>query len=430
MVTVSVAPTGIVASIVAALDSPAVLIALVGVSASFAAASFIATSPKSRPYGIIAIAGLATTLPATSGLFAVGPLRLSEVAPTLILLVTFIPGVTHRSSTVGIHRRYWTSYIVVVMTCGGVVAALASPNEIVQVFAKLTITALPLTLAVSRLLPSRREICWLVSGLVLGITASTIFGVGGLVGDQGRAIGLTNHSNQYAVHAVISMPLLWLLCREHRLGLRWMLIPATLQLWGLLLSGSRSGLLAFIAVLVLWLWRRTGLLSLTVGLLFGLVTAVAISLSPPVTIGTPLIERLLNPEETENSNDARVQRIQEGVANVIEQPIFGTGIPLQTLPHNVVLLVWTGMGLLGLFAFLVLVWRAAGPALLLKTPSLQWALSLSVLAFLVSVFFNNTPGSPVAWFVIGLLHVAQLHTGEPEARTLNGGRAKRGSPVS
>ena len=414
MVTVSVPTTGMVASIVAALDSRVGLTTLVGLSVFFAAASFIATAPNPRPYGIMAMAGLATALPA-SGVHTGGSLRLSEVVSTLILLVTFIPGVTHRSSPVNIHRRYWTSYIVIVMTCGGAIAALGSPNSFAQVFAKFTITALPLALAMSRLLPNRQEVCLLVSGLVVGITASTGFGLYGPVGGQGRALGFTSHPNQFAVHAVVSLPLLWLLWKEGRLRLRWILILATLEVWGLLLSGSRSGLLALIAVLVLWIWRRTGALSLTVGLLFGFISAVAISLTPPVTIDTPLIERVLNPEETQNSNDARVQLIQEGVDRVGDQPVFGTGIPMESLPHNVVLFVWTGMGLLGLFAFVVFVLRAAGPALLLKTPLLQWALSLSTVAFLVGVFFNNTLGSPVAWFVVGLLQVAQLHAGAPDA---------------
>nr|MBA2558615.1 O-antigen ligase family protein [Propionibacteriales bacterium] len=165
-------------------------------------------------------------------------------------------------------------------------------------------------------------------------------------------------------------------------------------------SGSRSGVLAVLAVATVMCWRTVRASRLVA---LGIGGAAALLLFGFPTAASPAVARLTESDLTQNSNQERLALADKGIAQVRLNPVFGTGLPKTDLPHNVILLVWGGMGLIGLIAFLVLVVHVVRGALGSPRGPERWLLSLSAFGFLIVVSLNNSIGTPVAWFVIGLL---------------------------
>lgn len=381
-----------------------VLLPVVALVVGLTTTAAVVTSSNPRRVGLFLVGVLAMALSAT-GIQVRGPVTLPLLMSVVMLGITFLPGVVPRGAGI-IPRGSWAVYVAATMTLGGLIAALAGSGDFVPIL-QFAATALATTLAVVRLSPGPRAMEWLVGGLAIGILVSTTVGLVTARGQFGRAVGLTVQSNQYAQFAVMALPLVWFLWRRGRLATPLAVAAGGLLLTGVLQSGSRSGLLGFAAILVLWAWRELGLAA---SLLVAAGATCLVALFPIPSVDAPTVERAFGTDSTARSNANRLDAMEAGYDRLVEgNPLLGSGLPRTDLPHNVILLVWEGMGLLGLGAFLFLLWVTVRPAFRRQVSFAERAFSLAISGFMVAVALNNAIGAPAAWMIIALLQVARQH---------------------
>jgi hypothetical protein len=372
---------------------------LAGAAAYFLLLMLVANSADPRRFAVLAMSGAATTL-SWSGISVGGSLSVGEVVP-LAFLPLAIAGAT---DNLGYRTRRQTAALAtpVVMTAGGVLASASTPGTSLAPVWIFTLASVTLMTSMYVLRPTRREVNILLLGLVAGVVVSTLLGIAVLKEPSGRAIGLTVHPNQYSMAAVLAMPILWHLARDKVLPRLVAVAGLLAMVGGVLQSGSRSGLLALAVVLLVWSYRETGFY-----LTFGVLAAGAlVLLGVNAVIGltdTPAVERLLNASETADSDASRLALLTHELSAILDgNYIFGVGFGAGRMPHNLVLLVWGGFGLLGLVFFAWLMWVLLAPALRRRSGDLSAALALGCLGFTVALMLNNLIGASFFWFTAAI----------------------------
>ncbi|GAB2506803.1 hypothetical protein GCM10027084_21720 [Pseudoxanthomonas sangjuensis] len=184
--------------------------------------------------------------------------------------------------------------------------------------------------------------------------ASTGIGWTGVELSQGTRIqyvGIFNDPNDLGLLFVMCLPMAFYLSgRGGLMGLRrlfWLAV-AGLLVYGCYLTNSRGTLLALVALLGVWVWRKRGIFAaglLGVGALAGLMM---------------LPSRLQEMDVSEASAMGRVESWYEGVHMFIANPIFGIGAggysDLNELTaHNSFVLVLAELGIVGFTVFLAIV---------------------------------------------------------------------------
>jgi len=385
---------------VAVTEAPSrITLLLAGAAAYFLLLMLVANSGDPRRLAVLAMSGAATTL-SWSGISVGGSLSVGEVVP-LAFLPLAIAGAT---DDLGYRTRRQTVALAtpVVMTVGGVLASVSTPGTSLGPVWIFTLAAATLMTSMYVLRPTRGEVNILLLGLVAGVVVSTLLGIAVLKEPSGRAIGLTVHPNQYSMAAVLAMPILWHLARDRVLPRLVAVAGLLAMVGGVLQSGSRSGLLALAVVLLVWSYRETGFY-----LTFGVLAAASlVLLGVNAVIGltdTPAVERLLNASETADSDASRLALLTHELSAILDgNYIFGVGFGAGRMPHNLVLLVWGGFGLLGMVFFAWLMWVLLAPALRRRSGELSAALALGCLGFTVALMLNNLIGASFFWFTAAI----------------------------
>jgi hypothetical protein len=405
--------SGAEARIVLAIALPAVVVGCgiaygskvaevtIAVAIAFAVGCVIVSARDPRRAGVNTTAVILAATVAT-GVRAAGPVPVSSVIPSAVLALTLLPGVCRGSSTR--RRELWGLAIVSVLSIGGIIATAAGGGSLTAI-GGFIISTFPVVIALWRLNPDREEIQRLVTGLVAGVAISTFLGIVALRYPSGRAVGLTHHPNQFSLQIAVAVPLLALLWAGGTARTWLCAVLLIVFIVGDLQSGSRSGALALGLVAVVLLWRTVRPLAL-LGVALVLVSAFLLFGAP--LAASPTISRITQASLTQNSDTTRIALADKGLQQVRLDPVFGTGLPKTALPHNVILLVWGGMGFIGLLALFVLLWFVASGSLGTPRGREHWLLSLSALGFLVVVSLNNSIGTPLAWAVLGLLQVGAV----------------------
>ena len=184
--------------------------------------------------------------------------------------------------------------------------------------------------------------------------ASTGIGWTGVELSQGTRIqyvGIFNDPNDLGLLFVMCLPMaFYLSARGGLMGLRrlfWLAV-AGLLLWGCYLTNSRGTLLAALALLAVYVWRKRGLL--TAGIL-GSVALTGLMMLP---------SRLQEMDVSEESAMGRVESWYEGVQMFRQNPIFGVGAGNYTdynplTAHNSFVLVLAELGIIGFTVWLAIV---------------------------------------------------------------------------
>lgn len=137
-------------------------------------------------------------------------------------------------------------------------------------------------------------------------------------------VGIFNDPNDLGLLFVMTVPMaLFLADRGGLLGLRrlfWWAATAAL-LYGIYLTSSRGALLALVALVAFWVWRRRG--AMTAGLLGLGMLAVIVALP----------SRLSELDASESSAAGRVDAWYSGFEMFISRPLFGIG-PGQFADNN------------------------------------------------------------------------------------------------
>ncbi|HZV38334.1 MAG TPA: O-antigen ligase family protein [Pseudoxanthomonas sp.] len=184
--------------------------------------------------------------------------------------------------------------------------------------------------------------------------ASTGIGWTGVELSQGTRIqyvGIFNDPNDLGLLFVMCLPMAFYLSgRGGLMGLRrlfWLAV-AGLLLWGCYLTNSRGTLLAALALLAVYVWRKRGMLA--AGIL-GSVALTGLMMLP---------SRLQEMDVSEESAMGRVESWYEGVQMFRQNPLFGVGAGNYTdynplTAHNSFVLVLAELGIIGFTVWLAIV---------------------------------------------------------------------------
>ena len=222
-----------------------------------------------------------------------------------------------------------------------------------------------------------------------------------------RSLGFLNDPNDLAQALVVLLPLLIALrSPENRLkNLLLVWFPAMLLVYGVLLTHSRGGLLALLAILFLAFRQR-------VGRLLSLVLSIAAALGLLALGATG--GRALSQDE---SGAGRIAAWSEGLEMLKSSPIWGVGFGSFTdhhenVAHNSFVHCFAELGLVGYFVWLsliVLTWtelstlaaETADPPGNSLAPCAR-AMRLAMVGFIVGAFFLSRGYGVLFFLVLGL----------------------------
>jgi len=369
----------------------------------------VLTAPRPRRAAILCMAAVAATLTWT-GLGVGSGLSVAELAPLAAVPLALVVSTFDLSGRTG---RQWAALgIPVLMTLGGVLAAMAPAADPARLIT-FAVAAISLMCAVFVLRPDTGEVHLLLVGLISGVLVSTILGLTVLSSASGRSVGLTTHSNQYAIAAVMMLPLLAYLIRQGVVPWVAGSIAVFVLVAGIFQSGSRSGLLALAVVGLVMAYRFGGVYAAALYTFLGGVTYAGLA-DLPALAGLPAVARSTDSVATQGSDQERIQIMDRALATLLDGDyIIGTGFVGDALPHNIVLFLWAGFGLLGLIGFAWLAVMLIAPAFNRWSSPLSAALALGCLGFLTAVAFNNLVGASFFWLIAG---VALFRIAEPQRR--------------
>lgn len=312
--------------------------------------------------GILTLAGAFFTAPAYKGLAPEG----ATITPTDALLVVgfalLLPEMLRG------RLKLPLTYVIgiVIVFAFGMIATLRSERSLESAFALvfwlIVMIAFPIAILLWR--PGGKVIRGLAWTYVFGHIASWAGGIvtGGITA-QGRHFGMTNHPNYFAEAAIMAIALLIFLLFEYQ---HWLMKTAVLGLAALtgisiLLSGSRG---ATIVVAVLVVMIPIVERSAITGFFYAVCGATLVAALPFVlqlTGNTSAIDRLLGGGSASGSDQARSAGLESGVDRFWASPFFGDGLIDLFDIHNNVLQVAVGIGIFGLFGFLLVMFAMARP---------------------------------------------------------------------
>ncbi len=312
--------------------------------------------------GILTLAGAFFTAPAYKGLAPEG----ATITPTDALLVVgfalLLPEMLRG------RLKLPLTYVVgiVIVFAFGMIATLRSERSLESAFALvfwlIVMIAFPIAILLWR--PSGTVIRGLAWTYVFGHMASWAGGIvtGGITA-QGRHFGMTNHPNYFAEAAIMAIALLIFLFFEYQ---HWLMKTVVLGLAAvtgisILLSGSRG---ATIVVAVLVVMIPIVERSAITGFFYAVCGATLVAALPFVlqlTGNTSAIDRLLGGGSASGSDQARSAGLETGVDRFWNSPFFGDGLIDLFDIHNNVLQVAVGIGIFGLFGFLLVMFAMARP---------------------------------------------------------------------
>jgi hypothetical protein len=195
------------------------------------------------------------------------------------------------------------------------------------------------------------------------------------VSGNGRFGGLMERENECAAVIALTVSILFLLVSLGKISRPVAFVAFSILAYGLLLTGSNTGLLGFGIVIAIYLlfnltWKRAAL-------------AVLFCLSVPLIAETqvrdylPVVfqQRVLGAVETGDITQAgtlsyRVELIQEAAGKLSSTLLLGFGADQYRVSndigqpvHNIYLLLWTEGGLIAALGFVIMCLSVIGPAL-------------------------------------------------------------------
>lgn len=299
----------------------------------------------------------------------------------------------------------------------GVLGTLVNDNDSsLTRLASFVLGSLPWLLALLVLRPSPAEVRMIGRGLLVGATASCLWGVGAYVGvvegisTSGRTSGLTENPTQQAMVAGLGLGCAALI---RRAPLR--LVAVCVMISGGLATGSRSFGLAILAVLLVisLLSRYRGWAPALI-----LVAGAALQIYQDRVVNL-LPARVSDSRALERSNEGRLDFMAAAWGDIVDGFfVLGSGIPNEELAHNVFLLYWSAFGIVGLgFVLYQLFVTIVVPL----RSGFIW-LAIASAGFWGAVLVNNAIAAPFAWVLISLATALPLH---PDAHRPLQGQAKK-----
>lgn len=260
--------------------------------------------------------------------------------------------------------------------------------------------------------PSVRMVDGLAWSFVAGQAISL---VGGFVtGPQpnGRYLGLTTHTNFFALGALMAFGMLIHLWSRYRNG--WMrtlvLAGGGIAVASAVLSGSRAALLAMVMIAVLYPLVERSVMSAYLVVSAAIVGLASLNWLISIAGDSSALARLQGDSTASYSDLAREKAFATGLEEFLDKPLQGNGFDITALDaHNVYLQVAVGIGIFGALAFAMLLWNFIVP--LFGVSPLR-RLGYVPLSYAAVAVITNSLWDRFVWAGLALAILAAVHSEE------------------
>jgi hypothetical protein len=251
------------------------------------------------------------------------------------------------------------------VTLIGLIASLLAPATIFSLFTLVQwlffLGVVPILIAWWR--PSVTTVVTLLWAYVLGQGASTVyaFAKGPTVGN--RYQGLSHHTNAFGMAGMTAFAILIYLYVHHRSKLARTIVLAGMvgSIASVVMSGSRAAVVvAIVLVLMIPVIERSAVSGFVLAV-FGAFGLIAFPILLQTGHAGSALTRLAGDSTAQVADQARNLGLDEGFRRLHESPIIGSGLSDVEVIHNVFLEVAAGIGLFGLFAYLVVLFMFSRP---------------------------------------------------------------------
>jgi len=263
--------------------------------------------------------------------------------------------------------------------------------------------------------PDGRGLVLLAGAYVVGDCVSLLYGLAtGPYLTTGRYVGLSEQPTSFGYGCALGICLLPFLRAKFKPENKWLVFlaagPLLLAIW---LSGSRTSIVVLGVVAILFpLVERS--MKAAMGLsVVGVLVLTSVGRLLDSGGGSNALSRLMGNSGATASDIERRKGFKVAWERFLDSPIIGKGFDFQVfLAHNIYMQIAAGIGLLGLVAFLLVLWsfvmqlyRGAHPYHLLAWPAMAYIIAgpitpnlgsryVGVLLALALVASKMTPDDP------------------------------------
>jgi O-antigen/teichoic acid export membrane protein len=380
-------------------------------------AALIVAARSLRTLGSILILLGAATL-AMTGVRVASWMALSDfffLAAAIVLIPDTLLGLGRPSEV----RQRQIIGLALIMT-GGLASAFVAENWRTSSvnFVKLLIASALILLLINVWRPTTTDLKRITFAWIGSATASALWAAKDPSAYVGRPSGLAEHPNALALTCVLALGPVMLLIRELRSSGRFTaILIAAVLVWGIVISGSRAGVLGAAAVFLLSLaiCRRRSIVA--VALTAGAVAALLLGGFHPKLPAANAISRLVdrNSASVVESDAGRTVALHDAIRTISRHPFTGVGFDQAEAAHNIYLQAWESGGILTLLGFLIVAWATLKPLRVIARRSRdgQYAektvavgISLGFAGYLVAGFFQNAMWERYIWLMPALVAAA------------------------
>lgn len=374
--------------------------------------------------------------------FAIGFEELSNLGPgvsilKLLSIVVFGGAVIHflifrrRESLVNVPQNWLLLFFVVAVLLSNFVAL--DPARTLDGAGRL-LRVLTLYLVAANLIHTSRGLRYLLWVFLISGFISAVWGLLDPAQAGQRLSGTMGHPNNFAIAMAARLPLALCLLKVEKGSLKrlFLLIMLGVMAYGLILSGSRGGLIS--AVVALFLFVMTQKNKLFWFSLVCFITVIGLLIMPPHIKQRVGLVPSWGDDEMGNSTERRETYQLYGLKLWQENPVLGVGFDgfaeaytrseyrflqknaTKRVAHNTYLEILTGTGLVGFVPFVALLvfsmykaWRYAGYGKLLPNVA---AISAGLFAaqggYFTGLLFGSRQYEKTLWLLIALVIVVQV----------------------
>jgi len=257
-----------------------------------------------------------------------------------------------------------------------------------------------------------------VSSMIAVVDGFTGAGLGqsitGVIVDNlgNRPAGLTNHPNTFALTCSMTIPIALLRSFQFRgLGRVVAIGAALILIGGILVSGSRVGLVALVVSIFLTslLLPKLRARVVVIALVGAILTLIVVPNHNPLLEG---ISRLSGGGDSGLANGQRSSQFSESLHLALGHPVTGIGYQVVADAHSLPLQFWETAGFLGIMALIIYAWGTfhtawrlyRDPAGLPRgSPQFIGALSISFAVWLLAGLGQNEIADRYIFVPVGLL---------------------------
>jgi len=219
-----------------------------------------------------------------------------------------------------------------------------------------------------------------------------------------RFPGLSSHPNALAISVCLTLPLCFFpilkIAKIPRLFLTLFFGASVL------ITGSRAGIIVFIAALLLVISRSQSRGKFRINLVFMLIffsLIIIISGFSDTLLSNTRLDS--NDLSARASNSARVSLLKFGWTSFTEYPVTGAGAALVKVSHNIYLQILSSVGLIGFIAYLNFILRMLSNSF--RTSYLE---KIPLLVFLMFGLLNNSLSDFYLYFPLGFSYVMKTNS--------------------